>query len=230
LATPETEGIMSILFVLLTFLLIISVNYLWFRPPQALPVTARPSLNPPAPVMTKQAGFSIPQNYSFHPGHTWVVREGHDDVRVGLDSFAAELAGKIERIEVAKTDRWVRQGQKLMTVYVEGFSFDLVSPIEGVVTHVNNDVVQNPALAQHDPYKDGWIATLKAPDFNTNQRNLMQASMVAPWMHYNQTQLNAEVAKLNPALAQDGGVPVSGLLQRLPAELRQRIIAEFFLN
>ena len=106
----------------------------------------------------------------------------------------------------------------------------IVSPIEGVVTHINQDVVQNPALALQDPYKDGWIATLKAPDFNTNQRNLMQASMVAPWMHYNQTRLNAEVAKLNPALAQDGGVPIQGLLQHIPAELRQRIIAEFFMN
>jgi len=117
-----------------------------------------------------------------------------------------------------------------MTVYADGFSFELVSPIEGVVTHINNDVIQNPELALRDPYKDGWIATLKAPDFNTNQRNLMQASMVAPWMHYNQSRLSSEVAQLNPALAQDGGVPVPGLLQRIPAELRQRIIAEFFLN
>jgi hypothetical protein len=46
---------MSILFVLLTFLVIISVNYLWFRPAQALPVTAHPSLKPPAPLMTKQS-------------------------------------------------------------------------------------------------------------------------------------------------------------------------------
>jgi len=221
---------MSILFVLLTFLVVISVNYLWFRPAQALPVTAHPSLKPPAPLMTKQAGFAIPQHYCFHPGHTWVLREGQEDARVGFDSFTADLVGKIERIEVAKPDRWVRQGQRLMTIYGDGFSFELVSPIEGVVTHINQDVLQNPTLALSDPYKDGWIATLKAPDFNTNQRNLMQASMVAPWMHYNQTRLNAEVAKLNPALAQDGGVPVSGLLQRVNAELRQRIISEFFLN
>ena len=117
-----------------------------------------------------------------------------------------------------------------MTIYGDGFSFDLVSPIEGVISHVNTDVLQNPERALRDPYKDGWIATLKAPDLNTNQRNLMQASMVAPWMHYSQTRLNAEVAKLIPALAQDGGVPVTGLLQRVPAELRQRIITEFFLN
>ena len=221
---------MSILFVLLTFLVVISVNYLWFRPAPSLPVSLRPPLRPPAPVMTQQAGFSIPQQYCFHPGHTWVLREGQEDARVGLDSFAAELAGKIERIEVAKPDRWVRQGQRLMTIHGDGFSFDLVSPVEGVVTHVNNDVVQNPGLALRDPYKDGWIATLKAPDFNTNQRNLMQASMVAPWMHYNQTRLTDEVARLNPTLAQDGGVPVPGLLGRVPEEMRQRIIAEFFLN
>ena len=221
---------MSILFVLLTFLVVISVNYLWFRPAQALPVTAYPSLKSPAPLMTKQAGFAIPQHYCFHPGHTWVLREGQEDARVGFDSFTADLVGKIERIEVARPDRWVRQGQKLMTIHGDGFSFELVSPIEGVVTHINQDVLQNPALALSDPYKDGWIATLKAPDFNTNQRNLMQASMVAPWMHYNQTRLNAEVAKLNPVLAQDGGVPVNGLLQRVNPELRQRIITEFFLN
>jgi glycine cleavage system H protein len=221
---------MSILFVLLTFLVVISVNYLWFRPAPALAETEHPSIKPPAPLMTQQAGFSIPEHYSFHPGHTWVLREGPEDVRVGFDSFTGELIGKIERIEVAKQDRWVRQGQKLITIHGDGFSFDLVSPIEGVITHVNNDVVHNPELALRDPYKDGWIATLKAPDFNTNQRNLMQASMVAPWMHYNQTRLNAEVGQLNPALAQDGGVPVPGLLQRVPAELRQRIITEFFLN
>lgn len=221
---------MSILFVLLTFLVIISVNYLWFRPPQALPATAHPSLQPPTPVMTKQAGFSIPQHYCFHPGHTWVLREGQDDARVGLDAFTAELLGKIERIDVVKPDRWVRQGQRLMTVYGDGFSFELVSPVEGVVTHVNNDVVKNPSLALQDPYKDGWVATLKAPDFNTNQRNLMQASMVPSWMHYNQSRLNAEIGNINPALAQDGGVPVTGLLHKVSPELRQRIISEFFLN
>lgn len=221
---------MSILFVLLTFLLIISVNYLWFRPQSQLAATAHPPIHLPGPVMTEQAGFSIPQNYAFHPGHTWVLREGPDAARVGLDAFTADLIGKIDRIEVAKPDRWVRQGQKLMTIHAAGFCFDLVSPIEGVVTHVNQEVLKDPALSQRDPYKDGWIAALKAPDFNTNQRNLMQASMVAPWMRYNQQRLNAEVAKLNPALAQDGGVPVSGLLERVPAELRQRIIGEFFLN
>lgn len=221
---------MSILFVLLTFLVVVSVNYLMFRPAQALPATPERFISPPAPVMTKELGFSIPQGYCFHPGHTWVMPESRDDVRVGLDSFTAEVLGKIDSIEVVKNDRWVRQGQRLMTLHAGDVAIDLLSPVEGVVTSVNRDVVQDPTLAVRDPYKDGWIATVKAPDFQTNQRNLMQASMVAPWMHYSQTRLNAAIAKLNPALAQDGGVPVSGVLLKVSPEIRQKLINDFFLN
>jgi len=180
--------------------------------------------------MTKEHGFSIPQGYCFHPGHAWAMREGHEDTRVGFDEFAADLVGKIDKIEVVSPTRWVRQGQRLMSLTADGVSFDLLSPVEGVVMAVNQEVVKDPTIALRDPYKDGWIAMLKTPDFNTNQKNLMQSSMVAPWMHYNATRLNATVAKLNPALAQDGGVPLSGLLLRVTPELRQKLIADFFLN
>ncbi len=221
---------MSILFVLLTYIVIMSVNYLWFRAPKAKPLGAAHTTRPLAPHISKEYGFSIPKDYCFHPGHTWALREDAEDVLVGMDGFAADLMGKIDKIEIVGATRWVRQGQKLMTIHAGGLSFDLVSPVEGVVMAVNQDIVHNPALALTDPYKDGWVARLKAPDFNTNQKNLMQKTMVAPWMHYNQTRLNAAVATLNPAMAQDGGVPLSGLLQRVQPELQQKLITDFFLN
>jgi glycine cleavage system H lipoate-binding protein len=225
-------GNMSILFVLLTFIIVITANYIWFRTPRAeLAAPApQPSLRPLTPVMTRQYGFSIPQGYCFHPGHTWVVEEGHEDARVGLDSFAADVVGKIDKIEVIGLQRWVRQGQRLMTLHVDGVSLDLLSPVEGVVTAVNKDVVRDPMVAARDPYKGGWIAVLKTPDFPTSQKNLLQTFMVAPWMHYNVTRLNAAVAKLNPALAQDGGVPLSGVLLRVEPDLRRKLIADFFLS
>ena len=221
---------MSILFVLLSFIVIITVNYVWFRTPTAMLPAPEPSVRPPAPVMTKEHGFSIPKDYCFHPGHTWVARERGDDVCVGIDGFAADVIGKIDKIEVVGPDRWVRQGQRLMTLHADGVSFDLLSPVEGVVMAVNKDVLQDPSVAVRDPYKDGWVAMLKTPDFPTNQKNLMQSSMVAPWMHYNVTRLNAAVAKMNPALAQDGGVPVNGVLLRVEPELRQKLITDLFLN
>jgi glycine cleavage system H lipoate-binding protein len=222
---------MSILFVLLTFLVIVAINYFHSRNPQEMVLSDSPVVFPvKTPVMTKEFEFLIPKGFGFHPGHAWAMKEQGENVRVGLDSFAADLIGPIEKIEVASPSRWIRQGQRLMTIHANGGSFDVVSPVEGVVMAVNNDAVQDPSRVTRDPYQEGWVAMLKSPDFGTNQKNLMQGAMVAPWMHYSVARLNESIAKQNPALAQDGGVPLKGILQRLQPELRQKLIKEFFLS
>jgi len=219
---------MSILFVLLMFLLIISVRY--FIEPRIQPAL-EPEIvaKPQPPVVKREYGFEIPQDYCFHLGHTWVTKEGANDARVGVDKFVTNLMGKIDHIEVRGTDRWVRQGQKLITLSSNGASVDLLSPVEGVVTAVNDDVLRDPSLVASDPYENGWIAMVKSPDLKINQRNLIQGSMVAPWMQNNLTRLNAMLSP-SPALAQDGGHPISGLLPRLAPDLRQKVVKEFFLS
>lgn len=106
---------------------------------------------------------------------------------------------------------------------------DLLSPVEGVVVAVNDDVLKDPSLVTNDPYQNGWIAMVKSADIKINQRNLIQGSMVAPWMQNNVARLSAMVAP-SPALAQDGGSPISGLLPQLTPELRQKVVKEFFLS
>jgi hypothetical protein len=128
---------MSILFVLLTFLLILTVMY--FRRPQESSdsLQVSPSKMVAAPIMLQRAGLKVPQGYCFHPGHTWMRNEGHQDARVGIDAFAGNLFGKIDTIELAGLNRWIRQGQKLCTVKREGQSAELLSPVEGVLVSVN---------------------------------------------------------------------------------------------
>jgi glycine cleavage system H protein len=218
---------MSILFVLLMFLLVMSISYFRTRSE----VVARPEATAAAqaPRMQREYGFSIPQGYSFHPGHTWVHREAGEAARVGIDSFAANLLGKPDRVEVAGVNRWVRQGQKLVTIECGGQKYELVSPVEGVITAVNQDVVQDPSVIGRDPYQGGWIAMVKSPDLEINKKNLVQAGMVAPWLQNSVTRLNGMVTQLAPTMAADGGLPVSGLLARATPELREKLAREFFL-
>jgi glycine cleavage system H lipoate-binding protein len=219
---------MSILFVLLMFLLIVAISQL--RRPQGQPAV-KPVLaaGPQPPRMQREYGFQIPEGYCFHPGHTWALKESPESARVGVDSFATNLLGKIDRIEVLGPNRWVRQGQKIMTIHAGGASVELIAPVEGVITAINSDVLQDPSLVTRDPYKDGWIATVKAPDLAINQKNLVQGAMVAPWLQNNVTRLNGMLAQTSPALAQDGGLPVGGLLGRVEPQLRQKLVKEFFL-
>jgi glycine cleavage system H protein len=218
---------MSILFVLLMFLLVMSISY--FRTRNE--VVARPAAGtgPQAPRMQREYGFSIPQGYCFHPGHTWVHKESGESARVGIDSFAANLLGKIERVEVGGINRWVRQGQKLLTIESGGEKFELVSPVEGVITSVNQDALDDPSVIGRDPYQGGWIAMVKSPDLAINRKNLVQEGMVAPWLQNSVTRLNGMVTQLAPTMAADGGVPTAGLLSRVMPEIREKLAKEFFL-
>src|SRR5271167_2435036 len=47
-------------------------------------------------------GFELPENRRYHQGHTWALQESPTLVRVGMDDFAARLAGKIDEISLPK--------------------------------------------------------------------------------------------------------------------------------
>ena len=220
---------MSILFVLLTFLLILAVMY--FRRPQesSEAIQVRPDKALATPIMLQNAGFEVPKGYCFHPGHTWVLDEGHQNARVGIDAFAGNLFGKIDSIELASLNRWVRQGQKVCTVKREGRSIDLLSPVEGVLVSVNHEVLKNPNLIVDDPYKNGWLCVIKAPELAINTKNLLQGTVVAAWMQNSIARLGAKLQQLSPALAQDGGLPMKGLFFQVDASVQQQLATEFFL-
>jgi glycine cleavage system H lipoate-binding protein len=221
---------MSILFVLLTFLLIMSITYFVRREQPVAAVQPPVFPQPVAPSMTRETGFEVPKGYCFHPGHTWVLDEGRQNARIGLDSFGASLLGKIDRVEVVGLNRWVRQGQKLCTVTGDGVSADLLSPIEGVVVSVNQDVINDPSTVVKDPYKNGWICVVKSPEISLNLNNLLQGTLIAPWMQNSVRRLSTLTSNLGIAAAADGGVPVNGLLTHVEPGVQRTLIHEFFLT
>ena len=131
-----------------------------------------------------------------------MLKEDGENARVGVDSFAANLIGKIDRIDVLGANRWVRQGQRLVTLVSGDQHFDLVSPVEGVVMVINKDAIADPGLIARDPYQNGWIAMVKSPDLVLNKKNLVQGGMVAPWLQNSVTRLNGMVSQL---VADHGG-------------------------
>jgi len=220
---------MSILFVLLTFLLSITITHLLDSKREA---SREPAFVPasPVPKIALAQGFEIPSSYAFHLGHTWVFDEGRQSTRVGLDRLAATLFGKIDRIQVTGLGRWVRQGQKLMTLTTGNLSVDVVSPVEGMVLAANPKVLKDPNLVTQDPYGEGWILAVQSPDLQTNMRNLVRGPFVLPWMKQSLDALRSLVSSAVPVMAQDGGMPVAGLLSQAKPDLQRRLIKEFLLS
>ena len=166
---------MTVIMVLLTFAIFLMIDYIRGHKhvsKQPAPRIAARTVAPRIPALV--AGFEVPENLRYHAGHTWALGESSEMVRIGMDDFASKLVGKIESISLPQRGRWVRQGQKIWTILRDGKSVDMVSPIEGTVTDVNDAVARNPELARRDPYGDGWLVTVQAPDAKINFRNLLE--------------------------------------------------------
>lgn len=223
---------MSILFTLVTFLLFITITYLLsMRKQQAVAAKAAEQIPAPIPQILREAGFDVPKGYSFHLGHTWTLPEESQYARIGLDSFAANLMGPIERVELPRLNRWVRQGQKVCTVKAGSASVDLVSPVEGVVTAINTKLSEDPGVVNRDPYGEGWLLRVQSPDLPINLKNLLQEGVVVrSWMRNSLERVAALTSGFAPALAQDGGLPVPGLLAKVEPQLQRLMINEFFLT
>lgn len=177
------------------------------------------------------AGFEIPEHLRFHQGHAWALSESPNLVRAGIDDFAAKLIGDAEAVNLPQRGQWIRQGQKVWSFRVNGELIEMVSPIEGTVSDVNDEVARHPETLTADPYGNSWLMTVQAPDAKTNFRNLLEGNMARSLMDDSARKLAKYIPEThgNVALAQDGGKAHSGIAKQLPADKYVAITKEFFL-
>lgn len=223
---------MTVLLVLLTFLTFLLIDYFSSRKPVAIRTAARASDRSGQPRLAPSlvGGFSVPEKLRYHPGHTWALGESPTLVRIGMDEFASKLIGKLERIALPQRGKWIRQGQKIWTLYRNGAAVDMVSPIEGSIVDINEAAINDPEVARKDPYGEGWLVTVQSPDAKTNFRNLLGGAMARWWTEESASRLQRRMPMALGALAQDGGVAMDDLADQLPDENWTALAKEFFLS
>ena len=224
---------MTVILVLATLAIFLLIDYVRSHKQLVRQTAVQPVVRevPSHVVPALVSGFQVPENVRYHGGHTWALSESRELVRVGIDDFASKLIGKIESIALPQRGRWVRQGQKIWTIFRDGKAVDMVSPIEGTVSDVNEAVTKNPDLALKDPYGEGWIVAVQAPDSKINFRNLLGGALARMWTEDSALRLRKRMpVAMAAALAQDGGVAVDDVIAHLPNEDWAALTKEFFLS
>ncbi|KTD69332.1 MULTISPECIES: glycine cleavage system protein GcvH [Legionella] len=92
--------------------------------------------------------------------HEW-LKEEQNEVTVGITDHAQQLLGDMVFVELPEVGDEVSAGEELGVVESVKAASDFYSPISGIVTAVNEVVVENPALVNSDPYAAGWLVKLK---------------------------------------------------------------------
>lgn len=176
------------------------------------------------------SGFELPENRRYHQGHTWALQESPTLARVGIDDFGARLAGQVDEIILPKRGQWIRQGQKFATLVRDGQKAEIVSPVEGEVTAINDALLADASSMNSDPYGQGWLVSVLSPDLPTSFRNLLNGSLAKRWMADAASRLQMRIPALAGAVAQDGGVAMHDLTVQLPTTKWGEVTREFFLT
>jgi glycine cleavage system H protein len=103
---------------------------------------------------------NVPTDLKYAKSHEWVHVSG-EMATVGITDHAQHELTDIVFVELPTIGRRVRAGDACAVVESVKTASDIYSPVSGDITEANLAVVENPALANTDPYAGGWLFKVK---------------------------------------------------------------------
>jgi glycine cleavage system H protein len=97
--------------------------------------------------------------------HEWTRREsGGAEVTVGITDYAQDALGDIVFVELPAVGRRLAQGESAAEVESTKTVAQVLAPVAGEVTAVNEALTDHPETVNTDPYGAGWFFRLRADD------------------------------------------------------------------
>jgi glycine cleavage system H protein len=226
---------MTVIIVLLTVIVFMTIDYFLGR--RRAPAVAHESQAAAEPVLVAStaepvwvAGYQLPEEMRYHPGHVWVRPLAADTVAIGMDDFARRLVGSAREMILPTAGDRLAAGQPAFRVVSDAGDADLVAPLTGEVLEVNPRLKGQPSLATDEPYGRGWLVKMRTRDLSSGLRNLMSGSLARRWTEDARERLDLQLVALSGSVLQDGGETVADFARHLSEEDRKRLVREFLLT
>jgi glycine cleavage system H protein len=100
--------------------------------------------------------MTVPSELYYTPEHEWVAISG-STAAVGITDHAQRALGDVVFVSVPATGTRVSSGEPCGEVESTKSVSDLYSPVDGEVTEVNEELNDDPALINAEPYGLGWM-------------------------------------------------------------------------
>ena len=109
------------------------------------------------------ADESYPEDLKYHQEHDWAKVDG-DSATFGITWFAQDQLGEVVFVELPEVGSSITAGQSYAEVESVKAVSDVIAPLTGEVTEVNEALSDSPESINDDPYESGWIAKIKLSD------------------------------------------------------------------
>jgi glycine cleavage system H protein len=99
----------------------------------------------------------------FTSEHLWVRTDG-ERAEIGLSDYGQQALGDVIAIELPAIGEGIERGATFGEIESVRTVQELVAPITGTVTAVNEDLADHAELLNEDPYHEGWLIEVKMGD------------------------------------------------------------------
>jgi len=106
-----------------------------------------------------------PPELKYTSEHEWVRVDGEEAV-VGITEFAQDQLGDVVYVELPSVGTRIEQNKQFGVVESVKTASDLYSPLTGVVTAVNDTLVDEPQSVNDEPYGEGWMIRVRPDDLS----------------------------------------------------------------
>ncbi len=176
----------------------------------------------------KVRDFLILSHLYFHKKHTWVRIMSDDTVRVGLDDFAQRLLGQIEGVEFLP-GRELRKGEFAWGVRCKMGDAQLLSPIDGTVKAINEELSKDGSSLNTDPYGEGWVLELQPFDLRESLEELVKGDSAKDWLEAEIDRLSQRIASDIGVTVADGGQLIHAIDEKIDGRQWRNLIKDFLL-
>lgn len=176
--------------------------------------------------LQKLQGFLVHPGLFYHPGHTWVMAEGNGTVRVGIDDFGRKLVDGVRKVKLPPCGTRIHAGESVVKLDCGKREARLVSPVEGVVTAVNDQVAEDSRIFEGDPYGRGWLVRVEVSDRKFT--GLPTGAAALDWLKREADRLGVFLHAELGITAADGGELVARPARILDEHQWESLVAAFF--
>jgi glycine cleavage system H protein len=100
--------------------------------------------------------MSVPAELKYTAEHEWVAIEG-ETATIGITDFAAQALGDVVFVSLPAVGAAVTAGDPCGEVESYKSVSELYCPVSGEVIAINEELNDDPALINAEPYNLGWI-------------------------------------------------------------------------
>ena len=104
-----------------------------------------------------------PDNLKYTKEHEW-VRVTDDEATIGITDFAQSQLGDIIFLELPEIGDKVVAGEPFGEIEAVKTVSELYSPVNGLITSINENLEDSPDNINLDSYGKGWILKIKFED------------------------------------------------------------------